>query len=62
MLALTNAMQLPPIIGSAYRENGGAPRRRLPLLALPGTAASARKPSPLPTPSAGRGNDQHQAR
>jgi len=36
--------------------------RRLPLLALPGTAASAREPSPRPAAPAGLCNDQRQAR
>jgi hypothetical protein len=35
-----------------------APRRRLPLLALPGTAASAREPSPPPAGPAKRRNDR----
>ena len=39
-----------------------APGRRLPLLALTGTAASARELSPRPTAPAGRRNDQRQAR
>jgi len=49
---------------SPGEPSGGrcAPGRHLPLLALTGTAASARELSPRPAAPAGRRNDQRQAR
>jgi len=61
MALIRERRSFPPSPGGPSGERC-APGRRLPLLALPGTAASARESSPRPAAPAGRRDDQCQAR